>query len=75
MIIDQWWIILVGICAIPVILYFVYLLTRIITSAAFRSWWEAKTEMEKRWEAKTEMEKRWEAKTEMEKKLKHKKEE
>lgn len=38
------WIILVSILS-PFILY---VLTRIITSAAFRSWWEAKHEFERK---------------------------
>lgn len=46
--VPWWWIVLVVICAIPVFLYVIYVLTRVITSAAFRSWWEAKTEMEKK---------------------------
>lgn len=48
MTLNWWWVALVIVCSIPVVLYVVYLLTRVITSAAFRSWWEAKTEMEKK---------------------------
>lgn len=42
------WIILVVICAIPITLYLVYVLTRVVTKATLRSFWETKSEFEKR---------------------------
>ena len=53
----NWWTLAVFICAIPAFLFALYLIVRVITCAAFRSWWEAKEEIFERLGKKNQQQK------------------